>query len=58
MHAMRRMYEALSETDQARRYFYEATGLDKAAHILMQTAGIGFMDIVNANTDDRMTRAD
>lgn len=55
LHAMRRMFEALNDTDQARKYFHEATGLDKAAHILMQTAGIGVMDIVHASADDQTT---
>ncbi|MFB0844118.1 hypothetical protein [Paenibacillus oleatilyticus] len=56
LHAVRRMCEALDDTDQARKYFHEAMGLDKAAHILMQAAGIGLMDIVNANADDHTTR--
>lgn len=58
LHAVRRMCEALDDTYQARRYFQEAIGLDKAAHILMQTAGVGLMDIVSANADDQRTGAD
>ncbi|MCP3774196.1 hypothetical protein NLX71_12870 [Paenibacillus sp. MZ04-78.2] len=56
LHAMRRMCLALDDTDHARRYVHEAMGLDKAAHILMQTAGIGFMDIVTADADHETTR--